>query len=82
MQDNPDYHLNPSTRVLRRFSADAWSREGAVITMTQQIPVYGDIYVRIRGTNTNDDEPLPDTMGEDPWQDLWFYSNPVFVSVE
>jgi len=82
MQDNPDYHLNPSTRVLRRFSADAWAREGEFITMTQQIPVYGDIYVRIRGTNTTDNEPLPDTMGEDPWQDLWFYSNPVFISAE
>ena len=21
----------------------------------------------------------PDELGEDPWSDLWFYSNPVFV---
>lgn len=37
-----------------------------------------DTYVRVRGTNTDEMEPLPDA-DEDPWTDLWFYSNPVFI---
>jgi hypothetical protein len=37
-----------------------------------------DLYARVRGTNTDEAEPLPDGR-ESPWSDLWFYSNPVFV---
>ncbi|MEA5122730.1 hypothetical protein [Xanthomonas floridensis] len=37
-------------------------------------------FVRVRGSSTDQQAPLPDTAGEDPWQDLWFYSNPVFVA--
>jgi hypothetical protein len=29
------------------------------------------------GTNTEELEPALDPRGEDPWTDLWFYSNPV-----
>ncbi len=25
--------------------------------------------------------PAEDPQNEDPWQDLWFYSNPIFVKV-
>ena len=39
-------------------------------------------YMRLRGTNTDQSEPAPDGAGEDPWSDLWFYSNPVFVSLD
>ncbi|MDR6993322.1 hypothetical protein [Luteimonas sp. 3794] len=38
-------------------------------------------FVRVRGTSNAQIEPTPDVAGEDPWQDLWFYSNPVFVEV-
>ena len=27
-------------------------------------------------------EPAPDEPGENPWHDLWFYSNPIFIEVE
>lgn len=81
-QDDLDYHANPSTRVLRRFTVRDWSREGEILTMTQQFPVHGHFYIRVRGTNSDEHEPLPDTAGEDPWSGLWFYSNPVFVNVE
>jgi len=40
-----------------------------------------DIYIRVRGTSGDDAEPVMDTVGEDPWADLWFYSNPVFIDV-
>jgi hypothetical protein len=48
--------------------------------------VDGPLYLRIRGTdgkrNDSAGNPLMDVVGQaDPWQDLWFYSNPVFVDV-
>ena len=55
VRDDPDRASNPSSRVLRRFSATDWSREGEVLTMTQQLPVNGDFYVRVRGTNSGED---------------------------
>ncbi|MDP5073200.1 MAG: hypothetical protein NWQ61_04705, partial [OM182 bacterium] len=36
---------------------------------------------RLRGTNGEELEPTLDEIGEDPWSDLWFYSNPIFVKV-
>ena len=42
--------------------------------------VEGDLYARVRGTSTDEAEPLADGK-ESPWDDLWFYSNPVFVQV-
>lgn len=32
--------------------------------------------VRARGSNTGVPTSLADLKGEDPWQDLWFHSNP------
>jgi hypothetical protein len=43
--------------------------------------VTGNAYLRVRGTNGRELEPEPDPRGEDPWADLWFYSNPIFVQV-
>lgn len=40
------------------------------------------MYVRVRGTSSADLEPAMDQPGEDPWSDLWFYSNPLFIDVE
>ncbi|GAA4994075.1 hypothetical protein [Actinopolymorpha pittospori] len=37
------------------------------------------MYVRVRGTNTDELEPQPDARGSNPWEDLWFYSNPIFI---
>jgi hypothetical protein len=36
----------------------------------------------VRGTATDLLEPRPDEQGENPWDDLWFYSNPIFIEVE
>jgi len=39
-------------------------------------------YIRIRGTNGVELEPEVDEIGENPWADLWFYSNPIFIEID
>lgn len=73
---------NPSTHVIRRFTASDWQRDGDSFVIRFRIPTPARSgYLRIRGTSTDEDEPAPDAMGENPWQDLWFYSNPVYIRV-
>lgn len=75
-----DADSHAAVRVERRFTAADWTVDGEVLTMTHTLPATeGDRYIRVRGTNGTEGEPLPDTAGEDPWSDLWFYGNPVFV---
>ncbi|WP_148216859.1 CehA/McbA family metallohydrolase domain-containing protein [Phenylobacterium zucineum] len=74
---------NPRARVEKRFTPRDWVREGERLSMTVTLKAVTEpTYVRVRGTNGDEAEPLPDTTGEDPWSDLWFYSNPVFIEVE
>jgi len=71
-----------STRVMARFSSEAWEHDGAYRIMKYRIDnVVSDAYLRVRGTNGQELEPEPDPRGEDPWLDLWFYSNPIFLSI-
>ena len=72
---------NGSTRVSQRFTSLTWRREGEYLTMSYALRVPGSMYVRIRGTNTFELEPEQDPPAENPWSDLWFYSNPVFIKV-
>ena len=73
----------PATAVTRRFTAANWSRDGEVLTMTHRIPALtGPLYLRVRGTSSDEQEPEADPKGEDPWSDLWFYANPIFVIVK
>jgi hypothetical protein len=68
--------------VLQRFSGQQIQREGEFLNVTYRLQdVQDPLYIRARGTNSNEVEPTADPAGEDPWDDLWFYSNPVFVSV-
>ncbi len=72
---------NASTRVVRRFTAGEWRSEGDVLVITHRMKVpAGSTYLRVRGTNTSQTEPQPDAIGEDPWSDLWFYSNPLYCN--
>lgn len=72
---------NPTTAVAARFGAGDWQRDGDWIVVRHTLRnVDGPTYVRVRGTNTQELEPLPDPPGSNPWEDLWFYSNPVFVA--
>lgn len=76
-----DGDTNPTTRVARRFTAADWTATGEVLTMTHKLTgLKADSYIRVRGTNSAELEPTPDPLGEDPWSDLWFYSNPVFIT--
>lgn len=76
-----DGDRNPTARLVRRFPAAAWRRDGAdwVIEHRMTAPARPG-YLRVRGTSTAEGEPLPDIAGEDPWRDLWFYSNPVYLN--
>lgn len=80
--DAYDNDTNPTTRVEQRFKPDSWKRDGEVITLTYTLKnVSKNMYVRVRGTNTDQLEPAADPKGENPWADLWFYSNPVFIEL-
>lgn len=75
-------NTSPQTRVVARFDAEDWVKDGAYHEIRYRFDaVDGPMYLRLRGTNTTELEPEPDARGEDPWQDLWFYSNPVFVEL-
>jgi hypothetical protein len=73
---------NPTANVVRRFTASDWTRDGEFLTMRHTFSaIEGPFYFRLRGTNSSELEPAPDPRGENPWSDLWFYSNPVFVEL-
>ncbi len=70
------------TRVVRRFTAADWRRDGEILTMSHTLPdITHASYLRVRGTNTEELEPEADRPGEEPWTDLWFYGNPIFIDV-
>lgn len=74
---------NPTTRVVKRFNSSQWRSAGSYLTMEFILEnVSQSQYLRVRGTNTDQLEPQPDPKGENPWADLWFYSNPIFVTVK
>ncbi len=64
----------------RRFVPAQFQRDGDWLSVAWELPApsHGG-FVRVRGSSTGEAVPLPDVAGEDPWQDLWFYSNPVFI---
>jgi hypothetical protein len=65
---------------VKRFGHADWKSEGRWRSVSWELPVSGHrSFVRARGASTSETTPLADLPGEDPWQDLWFYSNPVFV---
>jgi len=79
---DPQTDRNPTTRVVARFDASQWTSNGDELVMRTAIrSVESHIYVRVRGTNTNELEPAMDPKGENPWTDLWFYSNPIFIEL-
>ncbi|WP_245657614.1 phosphoesterase [Herbidospora mongoliensis] len=70
---------NPTTKVVARFGPRDWHKQGSEYVIRHTLRnVESDMYARVRGTSTDEAEPLADGK-ESPWDDLWFYSNPVFV---
>lgn len=71
---------NPTTKVVKRFEEKDWKKDGKYLVMSHKLKdIDKDSYIRVRGTNTDQLEPAVDPRGEDPWTDLWFYSNPIFM---
>lgn len=68
--------------TVKRVGVGDLRREGDWLSTSWKVeaPPRGG-FVRVRGTNSSEAAPRPDVAGEDPWKDLWFYSNPVFVHV-
>ncbi|HYN95743.1 MAG TPA: histidinol-phosphatase [Pilimelia sp.] len=87
---DPDAFTAPDTRVVRSFEV---GRGTGRVSFTHSLgAVEAPFYVRLRGTDGNRTAPGPlgadvdphgpamDVVGAaDPWADLWFYANPIFV---
>ena len=78
-----DADTNPTTNVIARFSSDDWQTDGEYRVINYTIlEVNMDSYIRFRGTNSMELEPEKNPLGESPWTELWFYSNPIFIEME
>ncbi|MEV4511696.1 PHP domain-containing protein [Dactylosporangium sp. NPDC049525] len=86
-----DTFLAPKTKVVTSFAV---GRSTGSVTLTYDLgPIETAGYVRLRGTDgrrsapgllgaaVDPAGPAPDVAGDaDPWQDLWFYANPIWVA--
>lgn len=86
-----DTFLAPDTKVVRQWDTSGTS---GTIELVQPLgAVEVPFYVRVRGTDGNRSQPgyrgaavdpegpALDVVGDaDPWEDLWFYTNPIFVT--
>lgn len=75
----------PGTTVVETFAVPGKARGKVRFTHTFRA-VDRAFYLRLRGSDGNRldsaGNPLMDVLGDDdPWSDLWFYANPVFVDV-
>jgi len=87
---NRDTFTAPDTKVVKSF--DVGSSRGRVSFTYDLGPLDDPFYVRLRGTDGNRTAPgflgasvdpagpAMDVVGDaDPWIDLWFYTNPIWV---
>ena len=80
-QANADLAQNPTTAVVKRVSRASFEGGDGQYLIRMELTADANGYLRLRGTNTDSLEPEKDPLGEDPWSDLWFYSNPVFIEL-
>jgi hypothetical protein len=88
---------NPSAHVIATFRSGDWTAVGdGWYSVQTTVQLNKDMYFRLRGTNLApntlnetdaDGNPLSDTlMGPNDaakaYQDLWFYSNPIFAKIQ
>ncbi|SNX55857.1 hypothetical protein SAMN06272735_0289 [Streptomyces sp. TLI_55] len=85
-----DTFTAPTAKVVRSYEVD---KSSGVVRLTYQLGrVDRPLYVRLRGSDGNRSAvgamgaavdpagPAIDVVGDaDPWLDLWFYSNPIWV---
>ncbi|BBI31610.1 CehA/McbA family metallohydrolase domain-containing protein [Cohnella abietis] len=80
---DPTTASSPTSKVVERFDERTWSQDDDYFTITYTLKdIKSNSYIRVRGTNTDELEPEEDAKGEDPWHDLWFYSNPIFIEAK
>jgi len=93
---NYNVATNASAKVIATFTADDWEydRKGWYV-IRYHTRVDHHMYFRLRGTNNAmsslqidqtslNGDPALDAQGntaDEAWNDLWFYSNPIFVRV-
>lgn len=88
---NRDSFTAPTAKVVKSFDV---GRNSGSVSLRHSFTAEKSFYVRIRGTDGNRSAPglggvsvdpagpAMDVVGDaDPWKDLWFYSNPIFVVV-
>ncbi|MFI6095474.1 PHP domain-containing protein [Lentzea sp. NPDC051213] len=78
-----DLFLAPETSVTKTFEVP---RRGKIRFTHTFKNVERSFYLRLRGSDgnqlTSSGDPVIDEVGNsEPWSDLWFYANPVFVDV-
>jgi hypothetical protein len=87
---DPDAFTAPRTKVVKSFEVNPGTGK---VTFTHSLGrVDEPFYLRVRGTDGKRSQPGPlgasvDPLGPamdlpgdaDPWQDLWFYANPIWV---
>ena len=79
--DDLSTDTSPATKVVKRFTS--WSSEDDFQVISYSLNITRPVYLRVRGSSNKEElEPAADGPEEDPWGDLWFYSNPVFVDLD
>ncbi|GAA2070900.1 PHP domain-containing protein [Actinomadura alba] len=85
-----DAFVAPKTKVVKSFEV---GKNTGTVQLTYSLgEIDRPVYVRLRGTDGNrvgpgprgaavdPNGPLIDVVGDaDPWKDLWFYTNPIWV---
>jgi PHP domain len=84
---NRDGISAPGTKVVKQFDVSATA--GKIVLEHTFHDVEAPFYLRVRGTDgqrigtarmSDPTPPLMDVLGNaNPWADLWFYTNPIFV---
>lgn len=89
---DPDTLSTPNTRVVESYEVTAGETQ---LRFRHDLgAVDGPVYIRLRGTDGNrsapgfmgadvdPNGPAIDVVGDaDPWEDLWFYTNPIWVLI-
>jgi len=79
-----DLFTAPQTSIVKTFEVGG-ARKRVIFEHTFK-NVQQSFYLRVRGSDGNqvdaNGNPPIDVIGDaNPWEDLWFYANPVFVDV-
>lgn len=73
---------NPTTELVAQLGKAEGRQEDAFIAFQHRFKnVRRSFYVRARGTNSDVESPRMDPPDAKPWEDLWFYSNPIMIHV-